>query len=225
MAQDWVQDDNDAFGGGAGLPVPSWDTLGKGGVIEGVILPQRHPKSGTLVSYISTQQTSMPTQQDPTPRPLWYDAEQTRPRMQAEYHVMTGFKDFEDCSDQRKAYAEENEEVDNSVRRVIVKGKTATNSQKKSASKVFRANGGRPLIGAYFRMELTGKKPIAGTSYKENLIDVSFRAPDAASLEIVRKYMEEEFPEELGGGDADDAFGAGANIEGASTSADDEPEF
>lgn len=225
MAQDWVQDDNDAFGGGAGLPVPSWDTLGKGGVIEGVILPQRHPKSGVLVSYISTQQTSMPTQADPQPKPLWYDAEETRPRMQAEYHVMTGFKDFEDCSDQRKAYSEENEEVDNGVRRVIVKGKTATNSQKKSAGKVFRANGGRPLIGAHFRMELTGKRPIPGTPYKENLIDVSFRAPDADSLEIVRKYMEEEFPEDSNGSDANDAFGAGSNAAASDASGDDEPEF
>ena len=179
--------------GAGGPPVPSWDTLGIGGKQGGIILPQRHPRSGAIVSYLTTQQTSMATTDKPSEL-LWYDNDpngptfHTRPRKQAEFLVQTEFRNFEDCSDNKKESAAKNELEDDGIRRVIIKGKTATDSFFKATRAVF-GPGAKPEVGAFIWQTLTGKRKKG--DFKENVIEVTFEKATPASLAIVQAFAEE----------------------------------
>jgi hypothetical protein len=210
MSQNVMDEEFDAFGGEAGPPVPSWETLGVGGKTRGVILPQVHPKSGAILSYLTTQQTSMAEPDKPSV-PLWYDNDEdgatfhTRPRLQAEFYVQTEIRDFSDCSDQRREYAEKNDQTDDGIRRVIVKGKTGSDSMKRNGRRTFSGQG-RPVIGAYIDYSLTRKNRLP-SGFKENVTECAFALPDSASLAIVQNYMAENMPDQsFGAAGPQDAF-------------------
>lgn len=214
-----VLDDFDAFGGGGGAPVPSWDTLGIGAHQKGVILPQMHPKTGTLVAYLTTQQTSMPEHEGDIPQPLTY--KNGDPRLQAEFLVQTEIRDFSDCSRAAQDRLRENEVEDDGIRRVIVKGGTGSKSMQKNGRAVFGGMG-RPEYGAYIDYTLLDRRPNKGKPGKENITECAFAKADAASQRIVHDYIAENYPDLLGGGGAD-AFSGDAGSD--SKNAGDDPEF
>jgi hypothetical protein len=219
-----VLDDFDAFGGGGGAPVPSWKTMGVGGRTKGVILPQIHPKAGVLVAYLTTQQTSMPTEDKPA-QPLTYD--NGDPRTQAEFLVQTDIRDFRDCSRKFKEFAQENDVEDDGIRRVIVKGRSGSRSMQKNGRQTFGGQG-RPEYGAYIDYTLLEQKPIRGTSYDENITECKFAKGDAASAKVVNDYLAENHSEFLGGvGDAfEDKTSAGSAPAGVGVkNSGDDPEF
>lgn len=227
MTDGYLGDQFDAFGGESGPPVPSWDTLGKGGKVRGVIVPQPHPDSGQPLSYLTTQQTSMPTDEKPVPEPLFYDNDPNggtfhkRPRLQAEFHIKVEPCDFADCSERFQAFAKENEVEDDGLRRLIVKGATASKAMQKNGRATFGGKGIPPL-GAIIEQELLGKRPKG--SFKENVFDVRFERPTAESLRVVQEHMSENFPESGVG----DAFSAGASPTsepGSGAKSDDDPDF
>lgn len=220
-----VLEDYDAFGGGSGAPVPSWKTLGIGGHQKGVILPQMNPKTGLLVSYLTTQQTEMPENDGDIATPKTY--KNGDPMLQAEFLVWTGIDDFSDCSRVHRDRTKENEEEDDGIRRVIVKGKTGSKSMKQNGRKVFGGMG-RPEIGAYIDYALLDQRPIPGSKFEENITDCGFGKPDAASRKIVHDFIAENYPEMLGGTDdafKDDAGSSASASESSKPDAGDEPEF
>lgn len=184
---DWEDGDLDTFLGAGGPPVPSWDTLGIGRPVHGVILPQEHPQTRRPVSFIVTQQS------DIDGNPLFYDDEKTRARKQVEFHVQTDIRDFSDCSAQYQEKARKNDRKDDGVRRLIVKGRSASGSMRDSAQRVFASSGRAPCIGAKIKMTLTRRDPIPGSNFKENIIDVTFAPRDPASGAIVEEYERRKF--------------------------------
>jgi hypothetical protein len=213
----------DAFAGGPGLPVPSWDSiwdaLPKGQrKVRGIVLPQAHPGSekkniapGTLVAWLDTQQTDMETGEL-----KWFDDDPDKPRgtyheqpmPQAEYVIQTETRDMHDYSAERRKTAEEDGEEDDGIRRLIIKGATGSKSMKRNAKHTFGSLGGRPPIGCYIEYELLERKPIPGSKFKENITVCTFDLPDAASLAVVEEYKAQMFPEVPADADKEpDAFG------------------
>lgn len=217
-----LDDQHDAFAEGGGAPVPSWKTLGVGGHQGGVILPQIHPKSGLLVAYLTTQQTSMPEDGLPS-QPLTYD--NGDPRLQAEYLVATDIRDFSDCARRFKMRATENDQEDDGLRRVIVKGRTGSKSMKKNGRTTFGGQG-RPEYGAYLDYALVDQVPNKSKPGEENMTECSFRKADAASRKIVHDYMAANMPEFLdGNADAFEGDSGGTPVAAGAQNAGDDPEF
>jgi hypothetical protein len=229
MTDGYLGNQFDAFGGDAGYPVPSWDSRAKGYKVSGIILPQPHPENGQPMSYITGQQTSMPTDENPIPQPLFFDNDPNgatyhkRPRLQAEFLIKVEPNGFEDCSDRFREFAEKNEVEDDGLRRLIIKGGPATKSMQSNGRKTFGGKG-TPAIGATITQEFQGKRPKG--SFKENIFEVSFERPSAENLRVVQEYMAENFPESGGIGDS---FTSGPKpstaAEPAASGSGDDPDF
>lgn len=230
MTDGYLGDQYDAFGGDAGYPVPSWDSRAKGYKVRGIILPQPHPETGIPLSYLTTQQTSMPTDDKPS-EPLFYDNDPNgptfhkRPRLQAEFLLWVPPCAFEDCSDRFREFAEKNEIADDGFRRHIVKGATASKSMQQNGRKVFKGKG-TPVLGAWLEQEFLGKRPKG--NFKENVFEVRFDLPTPDSLAKVQEYMSEHF-ENSGIGDAMSGPASSLTSEPGSGSSDeksgDDPDF
>lgn len=146
-------------GGGA----PSFDFEKKIG--NGVV--------GTIVKMEKVQQTK---QGDPDTK-LWFDKEQTRPRMQLNVTLQTDLRDWKGCKVPTDAEGHDKPaSEDDGTRRVYLKYK----SQEAVGEALRKAGEKTPKLGGRLGLKLTGIEPNPNGSGNVHLYEAMYEAPSGA---------------------------------------------
>lgn len=187
----------DFFGGeGGGAPAITFAEKPKGTKVTGVIMPVDpfSPEKG----YRTTPQRN--TKGEVLYWPLKPGETVKRPRPQAEITLQTEYRDREFMSENAVKRAEEREQEDDGLRRLMVKGETMT----KGLREALRANGRRePEPGATITVTLKDRESNAHGG-KTNIFEVEYARPTDATREMVKAYIAKAMETPAGGGDDDE---------------------
>lgn len=179
----------------------SWNDARPKDKIKGVIVPDSEGRA-----YVESNQTDIDTGDVLT----YKDGS---PRKQAVLNLAgTGLTDWAFATDQFKAKAAEDDEmVDDGQRRLFVRGASMTKGFEAALRKIKAKD---VVPGMTVEVELTQRKPIPNSKYKENIFTVTVSAPTEASMAVVAQHA-----------DSGGSLSTGSDDANAGKSDDDEPPF